>query len=126
MSTWYDVYCFDCKSHAGIQENHWQEECADLIANKDAIASMAEGMKAIDSILGWRRPSIRLSDHVSLPVEWFATHKDHKLVVINEYGSFYKECMKRFVCCGRCGNEWHYCHRKPEHEGECSGKRDEP
>lgn len=43
---------------------------------------------------------------------------------LNEYGQFYPECMKRFTCCGRCGNEWHYCRRPVDHDGECSGKRD--
>jgi len=126
MSTWYDVYCVDCKDYLGLKEDRGEKQCATLIEVRDALVSLASGLKVLEEapFPFWSEVRLKMGEHNQLFAGWFVTHHGHKLAVIDGYGQFYPECMKRFVCCGRCGNEWHYCRRPVNHDGECSGKRD--
>lgn len=125
MSTWYDVYCYTCKSHAGIHENHAEKECADLISNAKLVAEMAPGFRALKDIGIEVRLTLKW-EQMRVDPEWFEKHVEHQLVVIDEYGRLYPECLKRFTCCERTDCEWLYCRRKQNHDGDCSGKRDAP
>lgn len=126
MSTWYDVYCVDCKNHLGLREDGWQKQCADLIAARTALENLAPSLKVLEEgpFPYWSEVRLKMGEHNRLFAGWFAEHQGHKLAVINEYGQLYPECMKRFTCCGRCESPWHYCRRPVDHDGECSGMRD--
>lgn len=108
MSCDWNVHCVDCKdTHYFNDANHEDKLMAALCKHADAIAGLVDLVKTDDVQLGtlWGR----------VDPGWFARHRGHKLVPINEYGDLLTQCAE-FVKCG-CGS-MRRCTKDAEHDGD--------
>jgi hypothetical protein len=82
MSIDWNVHCLDCKAtHKFEDANHQDHLMALLCKHADAIADLADlvveaGENDIELKTWWGR----------VDVQWFKTHRGHRLVPISEYG----------------------------------------
>jgi hypothetical protein len=103
VSTDWNVHCVDCNMTHGFDDaNHQAELMAIICKNADAIAALAPFLAEAGDVklqTFWGQ----------IDVHWFATHKGHRIVPINEYGDLLTACAERIVCaCGytrRCNLE---------------------
>lgn len=106
MSTYWDVYCVNCKVEHGFDgANHAELEMAEICKHADAIAALSAFNLEIDLHCTYGR----------IKPWWFAEHLGHKLVPRNEYGEFLGQCPETVKCV--CGSRKR-CTLPNEHGGE--------
>jgi hypothetical protein len=80
MSTYWDVYCKDCQTEAGIDNlNHGKDTVREIISVKHDVAAAAR----ISHLLS---DGFKLQGHSYLPAAWFVEHASHHLVPRSEHG----------------------------------------
>lgn len=117
MSTDWNIECMDCRDVLRFSDaNHRSDLMQALIAHAPAIAAFNE--LACDERI-W---TLDISTgYGCLDTGWFKTHLGHRLVPVNEYGSYLDECGEEFKC---SAGEIHRCHR-PKHDGDDHRQRRE-
>lgn len=113
MSTDYNVYCKTCEEiHYFNDANHRDDLMRGLIRHAKTIADMHEMMQDVQEI-AFQTP------YGMIDTAWFVKHREHELVVIDEYGRFLNQCIYNVKCEG-CTKTVH-CMLSHGHEGPHSG-----
>ena len=115
MSCDYNVHCRTCNdTHKYSDANHREDLMRTLINHRHAIAAIA--------------PLIHETDNVEfktfygyIDVDWFDKHKEHELVVRDEYGRDIDQCSKD-TRCPHC-NHRDWCKLPINHDGKCDIKQ---
>jgi hypothetical protein len=115
MSTAWFVHCSTCNCTNGSEWDNHEEVPAALIANRDKLVAVLEAHEALVESLGVRIDiESNLKIHYQLVgLTWFRTHRNHELVVKNEYGHVLDQCAVATKC-GSCGAS-HPCVLKRGH-----------
>lgn len=111
MSTYWDVKCLDCDEVCDLGEtNHAVDEVRSLIRHANVIASLLPLQSELIT------PEFRFRYQCSIPVDWFAKHKEHNIVPYSEYGEIDGTCGQHFHC-PECGHLAH-CDLEKGHPGK--------
>lgn len=117
MSTYWDVYCKTCNSHADVGlggVKNGEEPMIELIRNAPQVVSLANIKKSFHD---WRTEmELKVQGH-PIDLDWFLTHGGHELVARDEYGGFSGQCGE-YIRCGEC-NDKRRCGLAVNHEGKC-------
>jgi hypothetical protein len=115
MSLYWDLRCVDCGVDAGISNaNRMMKEMQGLAAGA---ADLGRAFKAITKLVDGELLGIRLLidyGSISLPVEFFLEHGEHRVRPVDECGRFDTPCGITYRC-SSCGTDFVCCER--EHPG---------
>lgn len=115
MSTYWLVLCADCNvEHAGLRVNRREDLIWAITRHADAIAALVPLFEE-QSTWGTASLTVNSSDG-ALDPRWFAEHRGHKLVPINEYGQRADRCPEN-VRCPTCFQAVTRCTLAPGHGG---------
>jgi len=119
VSTDYGFCCLDCKDCYIVDDERNPDTVASLIMLADKLAELV----VLDAALP-QAVDLQVSagyGRTNLCLAWFATHKGHKLEVIDEYGGFHPRCGKTYKVEGEKFTR--YCKKKENHDGEACSDR---
>lgn len=118
MSRDWEIKCVTCdKVHGFDDANHRVELMRHIIAHADAVAALAPLMATYAGYAG----DIELrTNYGSIDPTWFAAHRGHALLPVDEYGMFDGQCTKD-VSCAACATR-HACALCTGHTGACVPK----
>lgn len=113
MSTYWDVYCVDCKEGLGLHGNHAEAGANQIV---QAAGALADFHKACPGISIDPAQFDLYTERGMVDPAWFAKHTGHRIVARNEYGAISNQCGSHETCT-KCGH-WFTCNRSPGHTGE--------
>lgn len=106
MSCYWSIKCLDCNEEAGLDGNHAVEFMRAVIQHAVPLAALRGLDVEITSLYG------------GLSQAWFATHAEHKLIPVNEYGELDGDCAESFAC-PACGCT-HFCTLPKGHDANAA------
>jgi hypothetical protein len=118
VSNYWGILCADCgDKHEFCNANHREDFMHAAIRHADAIAALSPlcdepemyGGNELKTLCG------------ELNVKWFAAHRGHKLVPVDEYGHRSSDRCPENAVCTCCGARQR-CVLAPGHEGTCTAK----
>lgn len=110
MSNHWDLRCTTCDVDCDLDWNHGGQAIQELIPLLPSLRAARSALRIVD-------------DHAyatQLPwgvIDFADRHYDHDLIAVDEYGSLFGECARRYSCpCCRHGQT---CTKPRDHEGDC-------
>jgi hypothetical protein len=115
MSCDWNILCDTCGEQHGFDDaNHQEGLMLAIIASADAIA----GLVPLFEDEAWDGSLYASSyDRWRIDPKWFARHRGHKLVPIDEYDHRSNQCRKGRIECA--AGYSHNCGLDADHEGPC-------
>jgi hypothetical protein len=85
MSTYWFFYCPKCKTRCEQEFNHGDSALLQLLSNAALIKDLQAKLDRVDL-------DIRVQgDNSYETVQFLKDHEDHEVIVMNEYGEYYKD-----------------------------------
>ena len=117
MSTDWGWRCRTCKyDHTVDGLRQWV--AAEAMKLRHELGALGRAMVERGALNDYRFASGGSYD--AIPLDWFAAHSEHEMVLVDEYGREEHQCSKP-VKCGECCHTVE-CVLTGGHEGECSRK----